>query len=75
MTYTANSCVIPSSYPSLPQQHRQIGNAVPVPLALALGKELGKALIKLWKQQEEREDEDRAQSPEIPVERDLSQEL
>jgi hypothetical protein len=25
---------------------------VPVPLALALGKELGKALIKMWKEEE-----------------------
>jgi len=37
-------------------QHRQIGNAVPVPLALALGKELGKALIKYWNTQDSREE-------------------
>ena len=31
-----------------PQQFKQIGNAVAVPFALALGKELGKAMIKAW---------------------------
>lgn len=36
------------------QQLKQIGNAVPVPLSRALGKELGKAVIKMW------EAEDRA---------------
>ena len=41
------------------QQHRQIGNAVPVPLALALGKALGEVLLKTW-QEEEREG-----SPEV----------
>ncbi|KAL6300510.1 S-adenosyl-L-methionine-dependent methyltransferase [Sparassis latifolia] len=49
-------------------QHRQIGNAVPVPLALALGKELGKALIKLYREKEAREAQDRTRSPELPVE-------
>ncbi|RDX56375.1 S-adenosyl-L-methionine-dependent methyltransferase [Lentinus brumalis] len=34
-------------------QLRQIGNAVPVPLALALGKEIGKALIQLWDKEED----------------------
>ncbi|KAG5645074.1 hypothetical protein DXG03_007164 [Asterophora parasitica] len=33
-------------------QIRQIGNAVPVPLALHLGKALGKALVKLWEKKE-----------------------
>ena len=42
------------------QQHRQIGNAVPVPLALALGKALGRALIKKWKKDGEKEG-----SPEV----------
>jgi len=41
------------------QQQRQIGNAVPVPLALALGKSLGEVLLKTW------EEEDRAGSPEV----------
>ncbi|KAF8261693.1 S-adenosyl-L-methionine-dependent methyltransferase [Lactarius quietus] len=44
------------------RQLRQIGNAVPVPLSRALGKELGKALIKMW------EAEDKAResgSPEL----------
>jgi len=39
------------------QQIRQIGNAVPVPLALALGKELGVALIQAWKEELESLDE------------------
>ncbi|RPD66509.1 S-adenosyl-L-methionine-dependent methyltransferase, partial [Lentinus tigrinus ALCF2SS1-7] len=34
----------------LEDQMRQIGNAVPVPLALALGKAVGKALIQLWEE-------------------------
>ncbi|KII89181.1 hypothetical protein PLICRDRAFT_160365 [Plicaturopsis crispa FD-325 SS-3] len=29
-------------------QHRQIGNAVPVPLAIQLGKSLGDALLQIW---------------------------
>ncbi|GJE87065.1 BAH and Dcm domain-containing protein [Phanerochaete sordida] len=33
-------------------QLRQIGNAVPVPLARALGKELGKALLKTWREED-----------------------
>ncbi|KAJ8522382.1 hypothetical protein ONZ45_g1036 [Pleurotus djamor] len=33
-------------------QHKQIGNAVPVPLAMALGKSLGDALVKDWSRQE-----------------------
>jgi site-specific DNA-cytosine methylase len=41
------------------QQHRQIGNAVPVPLALALGKSLGEALLKTWA------NEERAGSPVV----------
>ncbi|KAI0672839.1 S-adenosyl-L-methionine-dependent methyltransferase [Trametes maxima] len=50
---------------TLADQMRQIGNAVPVPLALALGKEIGKALCMLWKQREKQEAEDQARSPEI----------
>jgi hypothetical protein len=30
------------------QHVRQIGNAVPVPLGLALGKSLGKMLVQAW---------------------------
>ncbi|TFK42486.1 S-adenosyl-L-methionine-dependent methyltransferase [Crucibulum laeve] len=33
-------------------QIKQIGNAVPVPLALALGKELGKSLLEIWDRKE-----------------------
>lgn len=33
---------------------QQIGNAVPVPLALALGKELGAALIQAWREEVEK---------------------
>ncbi|KIJ10522.1 cytosine-5--methyltransferase [Paxillus involutus ATCC 200175] len=40
-------------------QLRQIGNAVPVPLAYALGKSLGQALLKLW------DEKDREGSPEV----------
>lgn len=45
-------------------QHRQIGNAVPVPLGLALGKELGKALMLYWDQQDVNVSE-RSLSPEV----------
>ncbi|KAF8447830.1 hypothetical protein L210DRAFT_978503 [Boletus edulis BED1] len=40
-------------------QLRQIGNAVPVPLAYALGKSLGQALFKMWNEKE------RERSPEV----------
>ncbi|KAF9246401.1 hypothetical protein BU15DRAFT_70495 [Melanogaster broomeanus] len=40
-------------------QLRQIGNAVPVPLAYALGKSLGRALLKMW------DEKDREGSPEV----------
>jgi len=33
--------------------HRQIGNAVPIPLAQALGRELRKSLFQRWKTQRE----------------------
>ena len=33
--------------------HRQIGNAVPIPLAQALGRELRKSLFRRWKTQRE----------------------
>ncbi|KAF5357987.1 hypothetical protein D9756_001474 [Leucocoprinus leucothites] len=45
-------------------QIRQIGNAVPVPLALALGKELGVALTQAWREEVEREQSERQMSPE-----------
>jgi DNA (cytosine-5)-methyltransferase 1 len=45
------------------KQFRQIGNAVPVPLAAALGRAIGKAVVQAW------EDEDvermRVDSPEL----------
>ena len=45
------------------QQFRQIGNAVPVPLAAALGRAIGKAVVQLWK--DEDEDHMRVDSPEL----------
>ena len=47
------------------QQLRQIGNAVPVPLALALGKEVGKAYIKYLQEKRGTEERERQQSPEV----------
>lgn len=44
---------------STSQQLRQIGNAVPVPLALALGKALGDSLLTMWAEEE------REGSPEV----------
>jgi len=41
------------------QQLRQIGNAVPIPFAYALGKSLGRALLKMW------EEKGREGSPEL----------
>jgi DNA (cytosine-5)-methyltransferase 1 len=47
----------------LKKQFRQIGNAVPVPLAAALGRAIGKAVVQMWR------DEDvermRVDSPEL----------
>ncbi|KAK7693946.1 hypothetical protein QCA50_003520 [Cerrena zonata] len=48
-------------------QYKQIGNAVPVPLALALGWELGKAAVKFWEWQDKKHNEDRALSPDIDM--------
>ncbi|TCD60057.1 hypothetical protein EIP91_010798 [Steccherinum ochraceum] len=45
-------------------QLKQIGNAVPIPLGMALGKELGKALFIMWKKQDAEEARERANSPE-----------
>ena len=47
------------------QQMRQIGNAVPVPLALALGKEICKAVCELWRAREEQGRRERGKSPEV----------
>ena len=44
---------------------RQIGNAVPVPLALALGKEIGNALYQLRRFQEQMAFTERIHSPEV----------
>ncbi|KAI0780552.1 S-adenosyl-L-methionine-dependent methyltransferase [Trametes elegans] len=46
-------------------QMRQIGNAVPVPLALALGKEIRKAVCELWRAREEQGRRERGKSPEV----------
>lgn len=46
-------------------QQRQIGNAVPIPLALALGKSIGDAVVSRW--EKEVEENDKEQSPEIPM--------
>ena len=52
------------------QQLMQIGNAVPVPLALALGKAIGKAAVQMWDEDEQKRRTVRASSPEIPMELD-----
>lgn len=60
-------------------QYKQIGNAVPIPLGMALGREIGKALMKYWKELEEKELIERELSPEIGMqdldERELSPEV
>ena len=50
------------------QQYKQIGNAVPVPLALALAKALGTVLVKEWKDEEMQDAEGRDLSPEVEME-------
>ena len=50
------------------QQYKQIGNAVPVPLALALGRELGKAFIKHWELEQQRGEDERELSPDVDIE-------
>ncbi|KIP09557.1 hypothetical protein PHLGIDRAFT_116344 [Phlebiopsis gigantea 11061_1 CR5-6] len=47
---------------AFPDQIRQIGNAVPVPLASALGRSIGKVLTSRWIEEDARE-----LSPEIPM--------
>ena len=51
------------------QQQRQIGNAVPVPLAFALGKSIGAVLPSMWEKEDDDEDDDKQRelSPEIPI--------
>ena len=47
------------SYSSTLQMHREIGNAVPWPVGIALGRELKEAMFKHWFEHERREgDED-----------------
>ncbi|KAI0039551.1 S-adenosyl-L-methionine-dependent methyltransferase [Auriscalpium vulgare] len=50
----------------LGDQLRQIGNAVPIPLARALGEALGDALVKMWEQ--EADEEEDGQSVEVKEE-------
>lgn len=57
--YTFCSINQPNSQSMIDDQYRQIGNAVPIPLALALGKSLGAALLKTWKKK------DREGSPSV----------
>ncbi|KAF9792170.1 S-adenosyl-L-methionine-dependent methyltransferase [Thelephora terrestris] len=45
------------------EQFRQIGNAVPVPLAAALGRAIGKAAVQMWKGEDE--EQMRVDSPEL----------
>lgn len=45
------------------QKFRQIGNAVPVPLAASLGRAIGKAALQMWK--DEDEERMRTDSPEL----------
>lgn len=49
---------------TLKQQFRQIGNAVPVPLAAALGRAIGKAVVQTW-EGGENDDQMRVDSPEL----------
>ena len=52
------------SFSTLKQQFRQIGNAVPAPLAAALGRAIGKAAVQMWKDHED-DDQMRVDSPEL----------
>ena len=54
-----------STYLLSRQQYRQIGNAVPVPLAFALGKEICKAVLIMWKEEDQRDEREREESPEL----------
>jgi hypothetical protein len=49
------------------QQLRQIGNAVPVLLALALGKAVGSSVASTWAQEDAVAETDREESPEVPM--------
>lgn len=53
----------------------QIGNAVPVPLALALGKAIGKAVMQMWREDDARWEAERARSPEIPQPKEIDNSL
>ncbi|TCD67280.1 hypothetical protein EIP91_000302 [Steccherinum ochraceum] len=66
------------SYSDTPQgqvrdQLKQIGNAVPIPLGMALGRELGKALFIMWKRQDDEEARERANSPEAGEGEDMEE--
>ena len=49
------------------QQYKQIGNAVPVPLALALGKSVGEVLSEVWRKTDAQLVALRQESPEIAM--------
>jgi DNA (cytosine-5)-methyltransferase 1 len=52
-----------SNVSTLTQQFRQIGNAVPVPFATALGRAIGKAAVQTWR--DEDKEHMRVDSPEL----------
>ena len=43
---------------------------MPTPLALALGKAIGKVLLKIWKEEDERLEADRELSPDVAMDID-----
>lgn len=62
-TWLSSLSATQSDTPASIQQFRQIGNAVPVPLAAALGRAVGKAVFQMWK--DRNEERMRADSPEL----------